>query len=54
MKITPPMEIYPAENVRKNFVTTKLWQIFKPSHPIVMGEEVETMFNQITYIFSKE
>ena len=51
---TPPIEVYPAINVRKNFVTTKFWQIFKLSHPVVMGEETETMYNQIIFIFSKE
>ena len=35
--LTPPIEVYPATNVRKSFVTTKFWQIFKLSHPIVMG-----------------
>ena len=48
------MKVHPATNVRKNFVTTKFWQVFELSHPIVMGEGVETMFNQITHIFSKE
>ena len=38
----------------KNFVTTKFCQIFKLSHPIVIGGEAETMFNQVTFIFSKE
>ena len=54
MFLTPPIEVYPAINVRKNFVTTKFWQIFKLSHPIVMGGGAETMYNQITFIFSKE
>ena len=48
------MEVYPATNARKNFATTKFWQIFKLSHPIVMGGGAETMFNQITFIFSEE
>ena len=48
------MEVYPATNVRKTFVTTKFWRTFKLSHPIVMRGEVETMYNQITFIFSEE
>ena len=52
--LAPSIEVYPATNVRKNFVTTKFWKIFKLSHPIVMGGEAETMFNQITFIFGKE
>ena len=51
---TPPIEVYPAISVRKNFVTTKFWQIFKLSHPIVMGVGAETLYNQITFIFSKK
>ena len=39
MFLTPPIDIYPATNVRKNFVTTKFWQILKLSHPIVVGGE---------------
>ena len=35
--LTPPIEVYRATNVRKNFVTTKFWQVFKLSHPIVTG-----------------
>ena len=50
--LAPSIEVYPATNVRKNFVTTKFWEIFKLNHPIVMG--ADTMFNQITFIFSKE
>ena len=52
--LTPPIEVYPATNVRIKFVTTKFWQIFKLSHPIVMAGGAETMFNQITLTFSKE
>ena len=26
--LTPPIELYPAANVRETFVTTKFWQIF--------------------------
>ena len=53
--LTPPIEFYSATNVRtKNFVTTTFWQIFKLSQPIVMGGRAETMFNQITFIFSKK
>ena len=52
--LTPPIEVYPATNVRKIFVTTKSWQIFKLSHPITMGGGAETMYNQITCVFSKE
>ena len=46
--LTPPIEVYPATNVRKIFVTTKFWQIFISSHPlspIVMGVGAETMNN---------
>ena len=58
MFLTPPIEVYPATNIRKRSVTTKYWQIFilsPPSllPPIVMGGGAETMFNQITFIFSK-
>ena len=52
--LTPLIEVYPARNVRKKFATTKFWQIFKLIHPIVMGGGAETMYNQITFIFSKE
>ena len=52
--LTPPKELYPARNVRKNFVITKFWQIFKLIHPIVMRGRSKTMYNQITFIFSKE
>ena len=47
MFLTPPIETYPAKNVRKNVVTTKVWQIFILSPPpppaIVMGGGAETM-----------
>ena len=53
--LTPPIEdFYPATNVGKNFATKKLCQFFKLSHPIVMGGGAEAVFNQITFIFSKE
>ena len=51
--ITPHRGLF-CQNVRKNFVTTKSWYIFKLSHPTVMGGRSETMRNQITFIFSKE
>ena len=51
--VAPPIEVYAATNVRKNLVTTGFWQIFKLSHPIVMGGGADTMFNQIKFIFSK-
>ena len=54
MFLTSPIVVGPAANVRKKFITTKFWQILKLSHPIVMGGGAETMFNQITFIFSKE
>ena len=50
--LTPPIEVNPATNVRKNFVTTKLWQMFKLSQPIVMGGGAETMFNKITLVMN--
>ena len=31
-----PRVVMPLKNVRKIFVTTKFWQIFKLSNPIVM------------------
>ena len=34
--ITLPIQVYPPKNVRKNFVFTKFWQIFKLSPPIIM------------------
>ena len=30
------IEVYPPTNVRKNFVPTKIWKIFKLSLPIIM------------------
>ena len=54
MFLTPPIEVSPATNVRKKFVTRRFWQIFKLSHPIVSEWGAETMFNQITFIFSEE
>ena len=41
------MEVDPVTNVRIIFVSTKLWEIFKLSHRIVMGGGAVTMFNQI-------
>ena len=32
--LTLPIEVYPATNVRKNFVITKFWQIFILSHSL--------------------
>ena len=52
--LTPPIEVSHATNAIQNFITIKFWQIFKLSHSIVMGGEAETMYNQITFIFSKE
>ena len=37
INITPPIEVYPPTNLRKKFVLTKFWQIFKLSLPIIMG-----------------
>ena len=34
--LTPPIEVYLGTNVRKNFVTTRFWQIFILSHPQLM------------------
>ena len=34
--MTPPIEVYPPTNVRKNFDPTKFWQIFKLSLYIIM------------------
>ena len=39
---------------KKKFVTTKLWQTSILSHPMVMGGGAQTMYNQITFIFSKK
>ena len=52
--LTLPIDLYPAKNARKNFVTTKFWQIFQLIHPMVMGGGAETIFKQITFISSKE
>ena len=52
--LTPSIEVYPPINVRKDFVPTKFWEIFKLSLPIMMGGGAETMYNQITFVFSKE
>ena len=54
IRLTRPIEVYPVTNVVKNFVTTKFWQILKLSHSIVMGGGTQAMYNQITFIFSKE
>ena len=48
---------YPATDVRENFVTTELWQIFILSYsppPIVMGRGAEIIYDQVTFTFSKE
>ena len=38
INITPLIEVYPPTNVRKNFVPTKFWQIFKLSPlPLLWG-----------------
>ena len=57
--LTPPIEIYPATHVRKNFVTSKFWQNFilnyppaSPLSPIVMVGGRETMSNKIIFHFS--
>ena len=47
--LTCPINVYPPTNVRKIFVPTKFWQIFKLSSPIIMGE-IETMITYVTYI----
>ena len=39
---------------KKKFVTTKLWQTSILSHPMVMGGGAQTMYSQITFIFSKK
>ena len=37
--LTPPIiKVYPPTNLRKNFVPTKFWQIFKLSPLIIMVE----------------
>ena len=50
--LTPPTKVY--HKCEKKIATTKFWKVFKLSHPIVMGGGSETMFNQITFIFSEE
>ena len=52
--LTPHIAVDPATNVRKKIVTTKFWQVFLLSYPIVMRVVAETANNQITFIFSKE
>ena len=52
--LTPPTKVYHTINVKKKIATTKFWKVFKLSHSIVMGGGSETMFNQITFIFSEE
>ena len=52
--LTLPIDVYPAKKARKNFVTTKCWQIFQLIHPMLMGGGAEAIFNQITFISSKE
>ena len=56
--LTPPIEVYPAINVRRNFVTTKLANFHNKSPPsppptIVMEGGAETMYNQINFTFNK-
>ena len=52
INITPPfyfncpIEVYPPTNLRKNFVPTKFWQIFKLSPPIIMGLGQKPWFKQ--------
>ena len=46
--LTPPIEVYPSTNARKNFAPTKFWEIFKSSPPIIIfwgesGAGAETM-----------
>ena len=51
INITPPfyfncpIEVYPPTNLRKNFVPTKFWQIFKLSPPIIMWVGQKPWFN---------
>ena len=40
--LTPPIQVYPPTNVRKIFVSTKLWQICKLSSPHYNGGYGET------------
>ena len=47
--LTPITEVYHATDLRKKFFTTKCCQIFKLSHPIIMGVGAETMYSQITF-----
>ena len=55
MFLTPPIEDYLTKNVRKKFVTTKFWQIFKLGHPIVMGgEKKPDSKKSLLYIFTRE
>ena len=55
MFLTPPIEDYLTKNVRKKFVTTKFWQIFKLGHPIVMGGEKKPGSNKsFLYIITWE
>ena len=35
--LTPPIEVYPPTNLRKNFVPTKFCQVFKLTPLIIMG-----------------
>ena len=53
MNITPHRGLF-CQKYKKNFCHHKNLQIFKLSHPIVMGGRAETMHNQITFVFSKE
>ena len=51
INITPPfyfncpIEVYPPTNLRKNFVPTKFWQIFKLNPPIIMWVGQKPWFN---------
>ena len=51
--LTPPIEVYPARNVRKKFVTTKFWQIFKLSQ-VATELSSHKMYSKMLRQFSKE
>ena len=37
MTLTPPHRVLSPTNVRRSFIPTKFWQIFKLSPAIIMG-----------------
>ena len=47
MILTAPIEVYSGTNVRKNFVTTNLWQSFKLSHPTFDGSSSRSHVHKI-------